>query len=416
MYVSTIYVLFYSNSATMDSLSSALQDPSRPVFLFGLTPPREGTSEQAAIESCVKFASRSAVLATDGFIVYDIQDEAGRTTLERPFPFRKTMDPAWYASLFPKVAGKQCVVYKCVVEESVEKFNDWLEEACTKYGHRTFNLVGAPTSSREYSGATLAQAAECVGAMGVNSKDSDAGCSFGCVAIPERHTAKGNENVTMIRKVGMGANWFITQGIYNDGPIIKLLNDYGDDCRASGITPKKIILTFAPCGRAKTLTFIKWLGMHVPEEVEARIMGAADPVNESVELLCEILVKILEQTHASGVPLGINVESLSIFKAEIDAAHTLFQRLQMILLNSAGSPWAVRWFFVPSGKSFVSSKMSEENLDKLMPTLSAERFGGNPGSRVNTPLLSDGPVPVLDDGSAAKGKESQTSEASLTVG
>jgi hypothetical protein len=29
------------------------------------------------------------------------------------------------------------------------------------------------------------------------------------------------------------------------------------------------------------------------------------------------------------VPLGINVESLSIFKEEIDAAHTLFQQLQV---------------------------------------------------------------------------------------
>ena len=29
------------------------------------------------------------------------------------------------------------------------------------------------------------------------------------------------------------------------------------------------------------------------------------------------------------MPLGINVESLSIFKEEIDAAHTLFQKLQV---------------------------------------------------------------------------------------
>ena len=361
----------------MDSLSNALQDPSRPVFLFGLTPPREGTSEQAAIEACVKFASRSAVLATDGFIVYDIQDEEGRTTVPRPFPFRKTMDPAWYASLFPKVAGKQCVVYKCVVEESVEKFNEWLNNAYTTYGHKTFNLVGAPTSSKEYSGATLAQAAECVNKL---SEDS----SFGCVSIPERHTAKGNENLNMIRKVGFGANWFITQGIYSEGAIIRLLNEYGDECKAQGISPKKIILTFAPCGRPKTMQFIKWLGMHVPDEVEHRIMNAKEPVLESVELLCELLVKILEQTHSSGVPLGINVESLSIFKDEINASHSLFQRLQMILLNSLGSPWAVRWFFVPSGRNFISSKLSDSNL---VSNLSVGRY-----SHGSTPMLTSADV------------------------
>jgi hypothetical protein len=70
------------------TLSDALRDSSRPVFLFGTVPPREGTTVEKAKETCAKFAARSAVLATDGFIVYDIQDEAGRTSLERPFPFR----------------------------------------------------------------------------------------------------------------------------------------------------------------------------------------------------------------------------------------------------------------------------------------------------------------------------------------
>ena len=69
----------------IEQLSDSLKDSSRPSFLFGSTPPREGTTEEKARESCAKFASRSAVLATDGFIVYDIQDEAGRTEVERPF-------------------------------------------------------------------------------------------------------------------------------------------------------------------------------------------------------------------------------------------------------------------------------------------------------------------------------------------
>jgi hypothetical protein len=43
-------------------LAVALKDPSRPVFLFGSTPPKEGTSELKAKETCKKFAQRSAVL------------------------------------------------------------------------------------------------------------------------------------------------------------------------------------------------------------------------------------------------------------------------------------------------------------------------------------------------------------------
>lgn len=55
-----------------------------------------------------------------------------------------------------------------------------------------------------------------------------------------------------------------------------------------------MIITFAPCGRAKTMVFIKWLGMMVPAEVEERILGAESPVAESVKLLGEVLSEILE--------------------------------------------------------------------------------------------------------------------------
>jgi hypothetical protein len=316
----------------------ALLDPSRPVFLFGSTPPREGTSIEKAKESCRKFAARSAVLATDGFIVYDIQDEGGRTTIERPFPFRRTMDPSLYASFFPAVSAKQCVVYKCVVEDSMENFDEWMDKATQDHGHTAFNFVGAASSDTKHAGPSLQEA-------GLRNQ-LRGNCHFGCVCIPERHTTKKNEDLNMYRKTAFGAEWFITQGIFNAGPLVVLLNSYGDLCRAKKVVPKKVVLTFAPCGREKTMTFIKWLGMHVPPEVEARILSSADPVQESVKVLTEVLTTVLELTGGCGVPLGINVESLSIFREEIDAAHRLFQKLQSILLTSYGSPWAVRWFFV----------------------------------------------------------------------
>ena len=62
--------------------------------------------------------------------------------------------------------------------------------------------------------------------------------------------------------------------------------------------------------------------------------------------LAELLEQILSATAGSGVPLGINVESVSIFREEIDAAHELFRRLQAIILNSYGSPWSVKWYAV----------------------------------------------------------------------
>ena len=49
----------------------------------------------------------------------------------------------------------------------------------------------------------------------------------------------------------------ISTQVYDPAPTIRLLRDYGDACRAAGLTPCKVVLTFAPCGRAKTMTFLK---------------------------------------------------------------------------------------------------------------------------------------------------------------
>merc|ERR1711988_2069939 len=100
----------------------------------------------------------------------------------------------------------------------------------------------------------------------------------------------------MVRKMDLGADWFISQAVFDVEASIKLLYDYGDLCRAKGLTPKKIILTFAPCGRKKTMTFIKWLGIKVPQHVEEEIFSSEKPTETCVNILCELLTRILRQT------------------------------------------------------------------------------------------------------------------------
>jgi len=372
------------------SLASSLSDPARPSFLFGSSPPREGTSEEDARAACEKFVSRSRALACDGFIVYDLQDEAGRTKEVRPFPFRKTLDPSWYGSLFRPLCGKETVIYKCVAGQSPAEFEAWLDTAITRHGHTAFNLVGAASSSADLSGSvSLGDAAR--GVCSRANLDAEK-VGFGCVTIAERHAKKGNEHENILRKTRMGAEWFISQGVFDAEATIKMLMDYADLCRSKMTTPKKVVLTFAPCGRRKTMTFIKWLGMDVPKSVEERIFSKNlvlpdgrdhGPVNESCDIACEILTEILQRTAACGVPLGVNVESLSIFREEIDAAHLLFQRLQTIILNARGSPWAVRWFDVtrvgrPSSmatSASVADLYAQERLRNQRRSIERERDG-----------------------------------------
>jgi hypothetical protein len=175
---------------------------------------------------------------------------------------------------------------------------------------------------------------------------------FGCVCIAERHTLEAaqsrgksypTEHANMIRKQKAGCEWFISQAVYDPEPTIRLLKDYAALCREQGIAPRKVVLTFAPVSRAKTIQFIKWLGVKVPLDAEKTILEAEKPVDASVHLCCDILRTILSECVGVGVPLGISCESISIYKAEIDGVHELFKRLQGILLDARGSPWKVQW-------------------------------------------------------------------------
>ena len=107
---------------------------------------------------------------------------------------------------------------------------------------------------------------------------------FGCVCIAERHTdeyaaARGHayprEHENMLRKQLAGAEWFISQAVYDAAPTIRLLHDYAAICRERGQRPRKVVLTFTPVSREKTMRFVKWLGVTVPAETESAILGAS---------------------------------------------------------------------------------------------------------------------------------------------
>jgi len=364
-------VLIKRNIMSDDTpLRKRLADPSRPVFLLGDVPPGEGTPPGKCQEIADKFLQRSRPLATDGFIVYDIQDEPGRTDMDRPFPYRRVMDSSAHAALLARSSGRECLVYKCVADAN---FDTWLQTAKSTHGHSAINLVGRASSEGVYVGPTISVAMQKVA--------SEKGVDFGCVCIAERHTlesakARGkvypNEHINMIRKQKEGASWFISQAVYDAEPTIRLLKDYAAMCKQAGVIPRKVVLTFTPVSRPKTMNFIKWLGVRVPSEAEERILTAQRPVEESILYQCELLRRILAETSGAGVPLGISCESVSIFKAEIDGVHELFRQLQCILLDSAGSPWKVSWIEVMPR---ASTETEKEKNDKQLALVQVGLMG-----------------------------------------
>ena len=107
-----------------------------------------------------------------------------------------------------------------------------------------------------------------------------------------------------------------------------MLTSYARRCKQLNIEPVRIVLTFTPCGSAKTLDFMKWLGISVPEATGYRILDADNPLKESIKICYSNLQMILDSCVQLDLPLGLNIESLTNRKEEIDAAVQLYSLLR----------------------------------------------------------------------------------------
>src|SRR5918995_1509899 len=130
-------------------LQSKLRDASQRVLLYGTTPPRAGTPPDQIDAAADKLAARLAGLPLDGVVVYDIQDETGRTSQPRPFPFVGTVDPRGYARLLMQRTGRPAIAYKALGMMDEPQWRAWL--AATKNDAIQFlSIVGRPTSGVRY--------------------------------------------------------------------------------------------------------------------------------------------------------------------------------------------------------------------------------------------------------------------------
>jgi len=62
-----------------------------------------------------------------------------------------------------------------------------------------------------------------------------------------------------------------------------------------------------------------------------------------VEILVAMCERIIAETKQSKVPLGVSVESVSIFKNEKEAARDLFRLTQAVMLDAYGVQWSMRY-------------------------------------------------------------------------
>jgi hypothetical protein len=295
-----------------------LLDPAEVILLYGTTPPRSGTPDDQIAAAAEKLAARLRGLPLDAVVVYDIQDETGRTQLARPFPFIGTVDPRHYSARLMERTRLPAITYKALGNLDEPGWRRWLSESKDL---EFISVVGRPSGVR-YA-LPLSRAIRI--AAGTER------FTIGGVVIAERHTAQRSEAARLLAKGIEGCGYFISQTVYSAPPTQQLLRDYLRDCRGAGIEPRRVVLTFAPCGREKTLAFLRWLGVNVAPDTERAIFGAAAPLAKSIEICCDNLRRILDAPYAGEIPLGVNVESVSINRDEIDASIDLFHALREAL-------------------------------------------------------------------------------------
>jgi 5,10-methylenetetrahydrofolate reductase len=304
-------------------LKNKSSDPKQGVYFIGTTPPKKDTDIELVSGIADKLLNRLEEVDYDGLIVYDIQDETSRIDKPRPFPFKHTHDSRLYSKLLHDKCNKPVITYKSVSQRDSADFSTWLNDAWHQFSVRDIVLVGSPSTESEIK-LSLNDA------YGV-LKEHNLDFHLGGVTIAERHVSKRDEHLRLGNKVEQGCDFFISQAVYNAQATIDLLTRYASQCKKDGIKPKRIVLTFSPCGSAKTLEFIEWLGISVPEATKLRILESDNPLKESLQINRNNFEQILQACLPLNIPFGLNIESLTNRKEEIDAAILLFKLLKAIL-------------------------------------------------------------------------------------
>lgn len=310
---------FKPTSVQVNTLFEKIDRALSGIRLYGIAPPKRATDPERLREISAQQIARLRELAPDGLVVYDIQDEPGRGDEARPFPFLPTIDPEAYAYGALAELGMPKIVYRCVGAQPLEVFSRWIDAVRSGPERRLSVFVGAPRGRPRGPALPLTEAYAL-------SRDAP-NLVVGGIAIAERHGAKEDEHQRVLAKQDAGCRFFITQSVYDAASTKSLLSDYALLLQARGRPPAPIVLTFSPCGSVRTLEFMKWLGISFPRWLENELRHSADTLERSIDLCESVFVDVQGYAREKHLPIGINVESVSIRKAEVEASVDLYRRL-----------------------------------------------------------------------------------------
>jgi hypothetical protein len=327
------------------------------IVTFGLTPPRvtvEDDKVQALVANTIE---RLKAMPIDSAIIYDIHDESDRNTggVERPFPYVETVDGEKFMSaIMPNLPESvSCCYYRCIVKHTMDQLTDFVQR--NKNQPRASCVFVGAASSNNPNDAPPPPLGEVykmhqnqtVGAA-AGEKADESKLPMGAVAIPERHASKNNEHERMISKQKAGCKFFVTQVVFSAELCKNMISDYMVACKEQNLPILPIILTFAPIGSLRTFEFMKWLGVepskwfsndlklaYAENKNNDNNKSANDAVlEESIDAIVRQMRDIVHWAKSKNIPVGMNIESVAIRKAEIDAAVELVSTARKILASA----------------------------------------------------------------------------------
>jgi Methylenetetrahydrofolate reductase len=290
------------------------------VLLYGLTPPRQTTTTEQAGAVAEAALTRLRSVQVDGLVLYDVDAEADRSPAPRPFPFMPMMDPAVFLERHLTEWAGPVVVYRAVGKYTGDQLDSWWSGVDRD---RVLTVLVGAASRHQAVRTSLSEAYRWHAGLSLPPR-------MGGVVIAERHAASGTEHARMLRKQDAGCEFFVSQVCYDLDHTRNLLSDYTHGCRDRGLDPKPVVLTLAPCGSVKTLEFMTWLGIDVPRWLRVEITRG-DPLTASYEQCLLNARALIAYCRRLGLPFGINVESLTNRKLEIDASIDLVREIRDLL-------------------------------------------------------------------------------------
>ncbi|MDN3669395.1 methylenetetrahydrofolate reductase [Echinicola jeungdonensis] len=302
------------------TLKDKLTKQKNGLLFYGLTPPKANTDTNKVREIAGRQIERINGLPIDGLILYDIQDESSRTNEPRPFPYLPTMAPDSYSEQYLNELKVPRVIYKSVGKWDKDSFSSWIQNSSNG---NCYVFVGAPSKDQKTS-LTLGEAYKIY--QKIEKK-----ITLGGVTIPERHMKHGNEHLRLNDKTENGCSFFISQCVYNVNNAKNFLSDYYDLFKEKEKDFVPIIFTLTPCGSKKTLQFMNWLGIDIPQSLKDKLMNSDDILGESIKVCKAIATELYEYCSNRGMPIGFNIESVAIRKVEIEASIDLLKYIKEML-------------------------------------------------------------------------------------